>query len=157
MAVLKKINERLLFNINHADNKPKKIQFTNVPFSNDDLLLDLNNIKHDLNAAKNEMELVAPNKHSQEILSRILRNINLYKTLPSVIQQRYNAQVTSIAWVKIYEMLETMQLITTEKVSVFCNAELPGSFISAINHYCAVQNIELSWYGSSLYPKAHGC
>ena len=56
------------------------------------------------------------------------------------------------AWMKCYELIYDYGLITEDTNTVFCNAELPGGFIAAVNHYMKTNfiNKEYKWYGSSL-------
>ena len=80
------------------------------------------------------------------------------------------------ASLKMYELIKEMNLIDcNEPIRAFCDAELPGSFIVAINHYvktiCSSSDFEMpygygteryletpplrfDWVGSSYYPEA---
>ena len=68
------------------------------------------------------------------------------------------------ASLKMYELIKEMNLIDcNEPIRAFCDAELPGSFIVAINHYVktvcqnsstASNNSDFDWIGSSYYPEA---
>lgn len=73
------------------------------------------------------------------------------------LQKVYNSQHVSNAWLKMYEManmLNLRDLADSEgKLYAFCNAELPGSFILALHHYCEYNSIKLDWVASSLMPK----
>lgn len=85
----------------------------------------------------------------------------------------YNGLITDIkslgtqnvtnAWLKIYEILSHFEIRETgsgstksdhpvmeEHINVFCNAELPGAFIDAINFYFNTRSIEVNWRASSL-------
>ena len=68
------------------------------------------------------------------------------------------------ASLKMYELIKEMNLIDcNEPIRAFCDAELPGSFIVAINHYVktvcqntstAANKSDFDWVGSSYYPEA---
>jgi cap2 methyltransferase len=69
--------------------------------------------------------------------------------------------ISTNASLKMYELITQMRLIACEsgglgRVRAFCNAELPGAFIVAINHYVKTMCPEtnLDWVGSSYYPEA---
>jgi len=59
------------------------------------------------------------------------------------------------AWLKCWEMVHYYQLIpyNHEDFTVFCNAELPGAFIFAIDQYMSTTgNKKYNWYANSLWP-----
>ena len=63
----------------------------------------------------------------------------------------------SNAWLKCWEMLCYYRLIPDhhgDDYTVFCNAEFPGSFIFAINHYIHTKtdNPQFKWFANSLWP-----
>jgi len=72
------------------------------------------------------------------------------RRLRSKIIKSKNGQNVTKAWLKCIEMLE---LIKFKGSQVFFNAELPGGFVLATNHYLGNQGIKMEWYISSLYPK----
>jgi len=56
------------------------------------------------------------------------------------------------AWMKCWEMIHTFQLLK-DKSSFFCNAEFPGAFILALNHYIQTRDKKkYKWYANSLLP-----
>ena len=61
------------------------------------------------------------------------------------------------AWIKCWEMVHFYHLIPknhSDDFTVFCNAEFPGAFIFAINHYIKTEtsNKKYKWYANSLWP-----
>ena len=61
------------------------------------------------------------------------------------------------AWMKCWELIETFNLVPKNHSSdftIFCNAEFPGAFILALNHYIKTQttNKNYKWYANSLWP-----
>ena len=125
-------------------------------------------IETKLNAAKAAMD---PYEDDPE-LSEALRAVDIYAGLKSTVARHYNGQVVTNAWLKMYE-IATQDLVTaartalptgsvgignakyTHTLRAFCNAELPGAFICALNHLLCTQFPEtrFDWVGSSLYPE----
>lgn len=58
------------------------------------------------------------------------------------------------AWLKCWEMLHVFQVIPfLGHVKLFCNAELPGAFLYALNHYVHTRTkASYEWVANSLYP-----
>ena len=61
------------------------------------------------------------------------------------------------AWLKCWEMIIFYKLIPIDHkddFTIFCNAEFPGAFIFAINHYIKTmtKNKKYEWFGNSLWP-----
>lgn len=107
---------------------------------------------------------------SESDLAPALRAVDLYTGLKATVRHLYGGQVVTNAWLKMYEMTSEMGLALAVRVPIapagvsgpnrthvlraFCNAELPGAFICALNHYLCVWYPEtrFEWVGSSLYP-----
>jgi hypothetical protein len=89
-------------------------------------------------------------------LSSVLRAVDLYATLRTTVKQEFQGQIVTNAWLKMYEILAHFGVpepLTERKIRAFCNAELPGAFISALNHYSAtIHKQSIDWTASSLYP-----
>ena len=62
----------------------------------------------------------------------------------------------------MYELINQMELLNNKNgdclpsINAFCNAELPGAFIIAINHFMRTKCIssEFDWIASSYLPEA---
>jgi hypothetical protein len=86
----------------------------------------------------------------------------MYARLRNVVQRNYNMEHATNAALKMYEMIHQLALLSTSDgkclpaVNVFCNAELPGAFIIAINHYMKTKCVssEFDWIASSYLPEA---
>lgn len=103
---------------------------------------------------------------SDSELAEALQAVDLYTGLKFTIRNLYGGQAVTNAWLKMYEMTTEMGLVLavrapavddpdhTHVLRAFCNAELPGAFICALNHYLCVWHPEtrFEWVGSSLYP-----
>jgi hypothetical protein len=74
-------------------------------------------------------------------------------------EQRQNKQSKNFtnAWLKCWEMIHFYKLIPTnhsDDYTVFCNAEFPGAFVLAFNHYIKTytKNKKYEWYANSIWP-----
>lgn len=94
-------------------------------------------------------------------LASVLRAVDLYAALRSKIRRNDNGQVVTNAWLKMYEMATQLDLVGTaargeggKVLRTFCNAELPGAFICAINHFMCTEmpGARFDWVASSLHP-----
>lgn len=103
-------------------------------------------IKIELDEVKNKMD-----KMDQNTLNQKLRHADPFSKTKKIIEQKLNAENVSNAWIKMMQMLNSFQLIKNSDSKIFCNAELPGAFIFAINHYCYSHfGKMIEWYASSL-------
>ena len=84
----------------------------------------------------------------------LFRNFDFYGNLYSFYENRLGAQIVTNNWLKAYEMIHTYELVGKMKteMNIFFNAELPGSFISAANHYCKTHTVKMNWLASSYFP-----
>jgi cap2 methyltransferase len=86
--------------------------------------------------------------------------VNLYSgNFRTTLTNTYNLSITTNATLKMYEMLTQFDLIDfSNPIRCFCNAELPGAFIVAINHYVNTMHfdntVDFDWLASSYYPAA---
>ena len=89
----------------------------------------------------------------------LMRQVDLYAGLKRALRTEYGMQFATNATIKMYELLVQMGLMAgphgaLQRARVFHNAELPGAFIVAVNHYvrtmCPETNYD--WVASSYYP-----
>ena len=97
----------------------------------------------------------------QKDFDALMRAVDLYMGLKYTLEKEYGMLISTNASLKMYELIIQMRLISCEsgavdKVRAFCDAELPGAFIVAINHYVKTMcpQTTLDWVGSSYYPEA---
>jgi hypothetical protein len=84
---------------------------------------------------------------------KYISEFDFYTFLKNYYQNRKNAQIVTNAWLKCSEMIVNNNLIgERDRIAVFYNAELPGAFISATNHYCKTHNVQFNWLASSYLP-----
>jgi len=80
--------------------------------------------------------------------------LDLYAPLKRTLRE-CGMPISTNASLKMFETLGQLQLIRPgDHVRAFCNAELPGAFIGAINHFVRTRcpGAVLDWVASSYYP-----
>lgn len=97
------------------------------------------------------------------LFDAVSRSADAYRPLKRHITRVFSGQLVSNAWLKMYELAYRFDLAsfaTAGVLRLFCNAELPGAFVSALNHYCcnasATRSVGIKWCASSLYPQDLG-
>nr|BCY04540.1 putative methyltransferase [Abalone asfa-like virus] len=109
-------------------------------------------INNELNRAKDKMDPFYK-KYGEQQLGKVLDYLDLYKNLKFILRKRFEIPLISNAWLKMYEILTKYKFIenvTNDEVVTFHNAELPGSFIAATNHYVLTNTDKsLQWLASS--------
>ncbi len=113
-------------------------------------------IGRDVAAAKAQLDAIAPAD-----FNKLMQALDLYSGLKRTMRAEYGMLITTNASLKMYEMLGQLRLLPSHRdcgpsARVFCNAELPGAFIVAINHFirttCPETNLD--WVASSYLPEA---
>ena len=125
----------------------------NIDKCNDYIIADIQSIKNLVNSTKSKMDPYYLDVKNNENFSKILNSLRLTNNLIYYIKNNYNAQCVDRAWVKFYEIINHFNLVNNfpDKFIVFCNAELPGAGLTAINHYVKTHynNINFHWIASS--------
>jgi len=114
-------------------------------------------LNDELDAAKTKLDDIP-----STVFSGITHTLDMYARLRNVVQKNYNMEHATNAALKMYELINQMELLRTKNgdclpsVNVFCNAELPGAFIIAINHFMRTKCIssDFDWIASSYLPEA---
>ena len=95
------------------------------------------------------------------MFTNIMSQLDMYTTLRSIVQKNYNMEHATNAALKMYEILNQMDLLMPNGkclpvVNAFCNAELPGAFIIAINHFMRTKCVssDFDWLASAYLPAA---
>lgn len=115
-----------------------------------EIVSKLSEQKKSLNETKHQLDKFNQPPYD---FNTVFSNFDFYGDLRSFFQYRKGAQIVTNAWLKAYEMIETYQLIGSRRsINVFYNAELPGAFISATNHYCKTHQVDFQWLASSYLP-----
>mgnify|MGYP003692595391 CR=1 FL=1 len=120
-------------------------------------------VEEKLAAAKSAMD---PYETDPE-LGEALRAVDIYSSLKSTVVRHYGGQIVTNAWLKMYEIATQMGLVVTCRVPLaapqdgkthrlraFCDAELPGAFVSGLNQLLCTWHPEtqFEWAASSLFP-----
>ena len=114
-------------------------------------------LRDEIDAAKSKLDDIP-----STVFSGIMNTLDMYARLRNVVQKNYNMENATNAALKMYELINQMELLRTKNgdclpiVNVFCNAELPGAFIIAINHFMRTKCVssEFDWIASSYLPDA---
>ena len=113
-------------------------------------------LRDTVNNAKKKLDAIPGH-----IFTNLANKLDMYATLRTLVQKTYNMEHATNAALKMYEMIYALKLLSMgetclPKVNVFCNAELPGAFIIAINHYMKTKciNSDFDWVASSYLPEA---
>lgn len=107
-----------------------------------------NKLRDKLNESKDKL-----NEISETEYYSLSTKFDKYIRLKPLLHTKYNMQVVTNAVLKMYEMISQLDIIPKgiQEFNVFCNAELPGGFIVAINHYIKTlrSDVKLNWIASS--------
>ena len=103
--------------------------------------------------AKSLLDRIKPHEYE-----RLARNLDLYQGLKRRLCREYNVPVATNAMLKLYELLSQRELplVPAGPMRAFCNAELPGAFLIALNQYMGGErpHDEFEWLASSYLPDA---
>jgi len=109
-----------------------------------------------LNATKKLLDPIP-----KETYQLINQTLDLYRNLRNLMSRKYSMFDATNASLKMYEMLMQMNLVdcatlADNALNSFSNAELPGAFIIAINHYLKSKcpGKIFNWLASSYLPAA---
>eukprot|EP00048_Salpingoeca_helianthica_P001178 m.47325 g.47325 ORF g.47325 m.47325 type:complete len:551 (+) comp11259_c0_seq1:21-1673(+) len=112
-------------------------------------------IKDKLNDAKNFFDTLPGTD-----FDRLMFGMDMYHGLKRTLREQFGMQVCTNASMKMSEILVEMKLFPrkgSRRIRVFCNAELPGAFVVAINHYIHTryrdERFDFDWVASSFYPE----
>lgn len=104
------------------------------------------NLKKRLSAAKSLLD--TPYKDPR--YRKVANILDYYRSLRYIVALKYNAQNVSNAWLKMYELTSFYKLVDAKTGSYFGNAEMPGSFLLAFNHYVRTHGFHPKWFASSI-------
>lgn len=90
------------------------------------------------------------NRYTPTQYSEASRRTEFTKEWRSAVEKRYSAQIATNAWFKMWEILTKFPELIEDGSVVLFGAELPGAFISCVNHYMSSSNRQFSWLANSL-------
>jgi len=125
-------------------------------------LIEYKQIELEKQLEKEKIEIDKFHENNSEKLDfylSVTKNLDRLKNYNKEIQKfvtNVNGSITN-AWMKCWEMIHTFDLVPKKHSSdftIFCNAEYPGAFILALNHYIKTEtdNKNYKWYANSLWP-----
>ena len=110
-------------------------------------------IQKKLDDAKSKMDLLPSNVNT--LIGKVRRE---YANVRYILMEKFNGHNISIGSMKFIEILYQYPELTNQKNKIisFHNSELPGGFITGMNHFMKTErkNIEWEWYGNSLIGDA---
>jgi hypothetical protein len=126
-------------------------EFVNLEPAQENSWFDL---RSKLDDAKNKLYEIPTNA-----FVNLTSQLDMYATLRTVVQKMYNMEHATNAALKMYEIITQMELLMPNGkclpvVNAFCNAELPGAFLIAINHFMRTKcmSSDFDWLASSFLP-----
>ena len=129
-------------------------QMRNIEFGASQDLIDIYDIKSNLNLAKTKLDSIYNADPTKA--SKIMSAFDPFNRIKYEIAKISNAHNITNAWLKAYELICRYKLIPgkAENFRYFDNAAFPGSFILAVNHYVnTLTDIKhFEWKASSLLP-----
>lgn len=116
-------------------------------------------LKDRINAEKNKISPIRNDPASNKKFDSISTACNKYEDLRGrrgVLVQKYNAEIVTNAWMKMYECMSLLEEPILSKLSKNANedhksfhsfhiAEAPGNFMVAMNHYLYSHHPNLDW------------
>lgn len=148
------LDEGILFKFK----KYVKDKSINIEPTKNELPDDFKKIYSNIELARSVIDTRDPKKYYQ--VSQITRMYR--KSVSIILNDKYNIpyKYTTQAWLKMYELLETLQLFkligAKIELKTFHICEAPGAFISAMTHYLKTKTkIEIEnyeWMAQSLNP-----
>ena len=84
--------------------------------------------------------------------------MNVHEKLKITLIKKFNAEMVTNAWIKMYEILNMHKNLIPNKptIKTFHLCEAPGAFIAALNHYLSNRNQTLDWYAQTIKPTNNG-
>lgn len=110
---------------------------------------EFKSINQKVNEEKTKLDQIPEQK-----MRFVRKLLDVYDGVKHRLKHKFGMKISSNASAKMYELIDDLKLIDGDYVRAFCNAELPGAFISAINHYVKAVRSEadFDWLASSYYP-----
>lgn len=130
--------------------KTRDIIELDILFSKQNIINNNIFIKHNITKEKLNFQKCRLDNINDTFIKYIMKSLDKYYTLHKLLKRKYNAQIVTNAWLKCYEIINEFKLLSKDNI-IFFNAELPGGFICAINHYIRTHNItSYEWYANSI-------
>jgi|GEM_PF-6023108 len=108
-----------------------------------------------LATAKSPLDRLPPAK-----TAKLTRSADLYLHLKKRISREFHGEAVTNAWLKMFELAQAYKIerlaASPAPLRVFCNAELPGAFVAALNQYLFSRKVNFEWVASSLWKQGQG-
>lgn len=147
----------------YDESNPIVIELTDGPFNLSTVVIKGKKLalEKDLEAEKAQIDVFHNNRKD-------VRKFNFYASVTKALDQLkvYGREVEkrvhkpgsiTNAWMKCWEMIHTFDLVPVDHpdtFTIFCNAEFPGAFVLALNHYIktSTKTKKYEWFANSLWP-----
>jgi hypothetical protein len=90
----------------------------------------------------------------------LTNQLDVFKGIKFQLKNNYNTEMTTNAFMKMYEMLNYIDLTSCSNkkstIKTFHLCEAPGAFIAATNHYLSDKGFKWEWYAQTLKPTSTG-
>ena len=109
-----------------------------------------------LHLEKEQIDNFGSDEKRAKYYSEVIKLLDRLRIYSKEVEKRIPNKVSiTNSWLKCWEMCNVFKLVPenhTDKFTIFCNGELPGSFILALNHYIKTQTTQkkFEWYANSL-------
>jgi len=109
-----------------------------------------------LQLEKDKIDTFGNDEKRAKYYSEVMKLLDRLKVYSKEVEKRVpvKGSITN-SWMRCWEMCHTFDLIPknhSDKFTIFCNGELPGAFVLALNHYIKTETSQkkFEWYANSL-------
>ena len=109
-----------------------------------------------LQLEKDKIDTFGNEEKRAKYYSEVMKLLDRLKVYSKEVEKRVpvKGSITN-SWMRCWEMCHTFNLIPknhSDKFTIFCNGELPGAFVLALNHYIKTETSQkkFEWYANSL-------
>jgi hypothetical protein len=140
-------NNPIIINLNETVNDHQSDRIVSKKPLHLDTLLQLE---------KDKIDTFGSDEKRAKYYSEVMKLLDRLKVYSKDVEKRVpvKGSITN-SWMRCWEMCHTFDLIPknhSDKFTVFCNGELPGAFVLALNHYIKTETSQkkFEWYANSL-------
>jgi len=147
----------------YDESKPIIIELTDGPLDLSSVIIADKKLALEENLEKEKAEIDVFHNDRKDMkkfnfYSSVTKKLDQLKVYAREVEKRVHksGSITN-AWMKCWEMAKEFNLVPVDHpdtFTIFCNAEFPGAFILALNHYIKTQtkSKNYEWFANSLWP-----
>lgn len=147
----------------YDESKPIIIELTDGPLDLSTVIITDKKLALEENLEKEKAEIDVFHNDRKDMkkfkfYSSVTKKLDQLKVYARDVEKRvYKAGSITNAWMKCWEMTIEFNLVPVnhpDTFTIFCNAEFPGAFILALNHYIKTKtkSKNYEWFANSLWP-----